>query len=176
MANEHRRAGLRRDRPPRGLRRLRQRRQRILHAGAVDALRLEAGDDLRPAGAVGEQSVHEDDVPRLRRCLRAGDAIEQGEGRARRGSPDQCSAVHDSLRFSSGDFAAFRNRQTKDYYRRRYAGRTTASCDGRPASHTDTGPDRVADESCGDHCELRRRPRGGNFVFSAFELLHLERT
>jgi len=53
-ADEHRRARLRRDRPPRGLRRLMQRSQRVLHAGAVDTLLLEASDDLRPAGAVGD--------------------------------------------------------------------------------------------------------------------------
>jgi hypothetical protein len=48
-----------------------QRGQRVLHAGAVDAFLLEAGDDVRPAGAVCEQSVHEDDILRLRRCLGA---------------------------------------------------------------------------------------------------------
>ena len=95
MADEHRRARLRRDRPPRGLRRLMQRGQRVLYAGAVDALPLE-GDDLRPAGAVGELSVHKDDIPRLRRCLGAGDSIEQGKGGANSDSPDQCPAVYHS--------------------------------------------------------------------------------
>src|SRR4029077_15053604 len=66
VTDKHRRTRLRRDRPSRGFRRLMQRRQRILHAGAVDALLLEAGDDLRPARTVGKQSVYEDDVPRLR--------------------------------------------------------------------------------------------------------------
>ena len=47
-------AGLRRDCPPRALRRLTQRRKGVLHAGAADALLLEASDDLRPGGAVGE--------------------------------------------------------------------------------------------------------------------------
>jgi hypothetical protein len=46
-----------------------QRGQRVLHAGAVDALLLEAGDDLRPAGAVGEQSVYEDDIAGSDRTL-----------------------------------------------------------------------------------------------------------
>jgi hypothetical protein len=43
VADEHRRARLRRDRPPRGLRGLVQRGQRVLHAGAVDPLLLKAG-------------------------------------------------------------------------------------------------------------------------------------
>ena len=96
MADEYRRARLRRDRAPRGLRRLMQRGQRVLHAGAVDALLLETGDDLRPAGAVCEQSVNEDDILRLRRCLGAGYSIEQGKGGASSDSPDQCPAVYHS--------------------------------------------------------------------------------
>jgi hypothetical protein len=35
---------------------------------AVDALLLEAGDDLRPAGAVCDQSMYEDDILGLQRC------------------------------------------------------------------------------------------------------------
>jgi hypothetical protein len=100
VTNEHRWTRLRRDRPPRRLRRLMQRGQRVLHAGAVDALLLEAGDDLRPAGAVSEQSVHEDDILRLQRYLGAGNPIEQRNGGASGGSPDQCPAVHQSLRLN----------------------------------------------------------------------------
>src|SRR5262249_57850011 len=85
-------------------RRLMQRGQRVLHAGAVDTLLLEAGDDLRPAGAVGEQSVYEDDIPGRRRCLGAGDSIEQGKGGASGDSPDQCPAVHHSLLSNYGLF------------------------------------------------------------------------
>ena len=51
------------------------------------------GDDLRPAGAVCEQSVHEDDILRLQRYLGAGNPIEQRNGGASGGSPDQCPAV-----------------------------------------------------------------------------------
>jgi len=71
-----------------------QRGQSVLHAGAVDALLLEAGDDLGPAGAVCEQSAYEDDILRLRRRLGAGDSIEQGNGGHSGGGPDQCPAVH----------------------------------------------------------------------------------
>ena len=92
MADEHRRARLRRDYPPRGLRRLMQRGQRILNTRAVDALLLETGDDLRPTGAVCEQSVYEDYILRLQRCLGAGDSIEQGKGDAGCDSPDQFPA------------------------------------------------------------------------------------
>jgi hypothetical protein len=73
-----------------------QRGQRVLHAGAVDALLLETGNDLRPAGTVCEQSMNEDDILRLRRCLGAGDLIELGKGGAGSDSPDQCPAVHHS--------------------------------------------------------------------------------
>ena len=73
-----------------------QRGQRVLHAGTVDALLLETGDDLRPAGAVCEQPVNEDDIFRLRRCLGAGDSIEQRKGSASSDSPDQCPAVYHS--------------------------------------------------------------------------------
>src|SRR5215469_16057846 len=97
MADEDRRARLRRDRPPRGLRRLMQRGQRVLHAGAVDALLLEAGDDLRPAGAVCEQSVYEDDILRLGGCLGARDSIEEGKGGGSSDSLDQRPAVHHRL-------------------------------------------------------------------------------
>src|SRR5262249_37989359 len=54
--------------------------------------------------AVGEQSVYEDDIPRLRRCLGAGDSIEQGKGGASGDSPDQCPAVHHSLLSNYGLF------------------------------------------------------------------------
>src|SRR5262245_59849496 len=107
MADEHRLARLRRNCPPRSLRRLMQRGQRILHAGAVDILLLEAGDDLRPAGAVCEQSVYKDDILRLWRCLGAGDSIEEGKGGASSDSPDQCPAVHHSLLLNYGDLAPY---------------------------------------------------------------------
>src|SRR4029077_9527054 len=91
------RAWLSRDRPARSLRRLMQRCQRILHASAVDALLLKAGDDLRPARAISKQSVYEDNIPRLRQCLGAGNSIEQGKGGACGGTLEQCPAVHHSV-------------------------------------------------------------------------------
>ena len=87
MTDEHRWTRLRRDRPPCGLRRLMQRGQRVLHTGAVDALLLEAGDDLGPAGAVREQSVYEDDILRLQRCLGAGNSIKQGKAATAAAAP-----------------------------------------------------------------------------------------
>ena len=40
--------------------------------------------------------MNEDDILRLRRCLGAGDSIEQGKGGASSDSPDQCPAVYHS--------------------------------------------------------------------------------
>src|ERR1700741_5251289 len=104
MADEHRRARLRGDGPPRGFRRVLQRGQRILHAGAVDALLLQAGDDLRPARAVCEKSVHEDDISSLWQCLGDGDAIEQGEGGAGSDGPNERPTIHYSLLLNYGRF------------------------------------------------------------------------
>jgi hypothetical protein len=86
-----------------------QRGQRVLHTGAVDALLLEAGDDLRPAGAVCEQSVYEDDILRLQRCLGAGNSIEHGKSGRSGGGPDQCSSIHHVLQLSYAYFAVLRN-------------------------------------------------------------------
>src|SRR3954467_8116814 len=71
-----------------------QRGQRVLHAGAIYPLLLEAADDFGPAGSIGEESVYEDDILRLRRRLGAGHSVEQGNSGHSGGGPDQCPAVH----------------------------------------------------------------------------------
>jgi hypothetical protein len=48
--------------------------------------------------------VYEDDILRLRRCLGAGDSIEQGKGDTSSDSPDQFPAVHHSLLLNYGRF------------------------------------------------------------------------
>ena len=45
--------------------------------------------------------MYEDDIPRLRRCLSAGDPIEQGKGGTSSDSSDECPAVHHSLRMEA---------------------------------------------------------------------------
>jgi hypothetical protein len=77
-----------------------QRGQRVLHTGAVDALLLEAGDDLGPARAVCEQPVYEDDILRLQRCLGAGNSIKQGKSGQSGGGTDQCPSIHQSLQLN----------------------------------------------------------------------------
>ena len=48
-------------------RRFRQRRQRVLHGRDIEPRRLQPRDHFGPARSVGEQPVHQNDVPRLRR-------------------------------------------------------------------------------------------------------------
>jgi hypothetical protein len=48
--------------------------------------------------------VYEDDIPCLRRCLGAGDSIEQGKDGASSDSPDQCPSIHHGLLSNYGRF------------------------------------------------------------------------
>src|SRR5207237_9299369 len=57
-------------------------------------------DDLRPTGAVCEQSVYEDDILRLQRCLGAGNSIKHGKSGHSGGGPDQCPSIHHSLQLN----------------------------------------------------------------------------
>src|SRR5262249_23627982 len=120
-------------------------------AGAVDPLLLKAGNDLRPTGAVREQSVHEDDILRLQRCLGGCGSIEQGKGDPSCGSPDECAAVHHGLRFNSGDSACNGKLcHVKSHSQLSSYGFSLAPAPTR--STTDQG--RRADQSC-----WRRRPK-----------------
>ncbi len=96
MADQHRGARLQRNRALGGVAGLCERGERVLHAGAVDALLLQAGNHLRPARAIGKQPVHEHDIVRLQRRLRMG-AVEQGKGGRGSSSSEKCATVHYGL-------------------------------------------------------------------------------
>ena len=62
MADEDGRTILSRQHALGGRHRVVERRQRVLHRGWVESLRLQTGDHLGPAGAVREQAMDQDDI------------------------------------------------------------------------------------------------------------------
>ena len=66
MPDQNRRTILSRQHPLGRSDRFRKGRQRVLHGRHVKACRLQSGNHLGPARAIGKQAVHEYDVARLR--------------------------------------------------------------------------------------------------------------